>query len=78
MTQKLIGQPVSEGESIAETIYGELTVRPRSIVQLSQDLALAPWKIFRAVHELDKVGRAAYLPARGHWTVKDLSNSSNP
>jgi hypothetical protein len=75
MAQKLIEQPASEQESIAEKIYGELTTRPRSIVQLSQDLALAPWKIFRAVHELDKVGRAAYLPARGHWTVKDLSPS---
>ena len=75
MTQKLIEQTVSEGESIAEKIYGELTARPRSIVQLSRDLALAPWKIFRAVHALDKVGRASYLPARGHWTVKDLSNS---
>jgi hypothetical protein len=75
MGQKITERPVSERESVAEKIYRELTVRPRSIVQLSQDLTLAPWKIFRAVHELNKVGRAAYLPARGHWTVKDLSAS---
>ncbi len=75
MAQKLIEKQVTDKEMIEEKIYLELTTRPRSIVQLSQDLPLAPWKIFRAVHELDKVGRAAYLPARGHWVVTDLSNA---
>lgn len=75
MKQKLIGREVTDKEMITEEIYLELITRPRSIVQLSQDLSLAPWKIFRAVHELDKVGRAAYLPARGHWVITDLSNS---
>lgn len=53
----------------------EQTVRPRSTVQLSQALTRVPWKVFRAVHALDKVDRAAYLPVREHWTIKDLSNS---
>jgi hypothetical protein len=75
MKQKLIGLEVTDKEMIEEKIYSELTTRPRSIVQLSQDLPLAPWKIFRAVHELDKVGRATYLPARGHWVVTNLSNA---
>jgi hypothetical protein len=75
MAQKITERSVVERESATEKVYKELTVRPRSIVQLSQDLTLAPWKIFRAVHELNKVGRAAYLPARGHWAIKDLSMS---
>ncbi len=75
MKRNSIERPVSTEDSIAKTIYDELTTRPRSIVQLSQDLPLAPWKIFRAVHELDKVGRASYSRARGHWTIKDPSNS---
>lgn len=50
-----------------EKIYSEITTRPRSIVQLSQDLTLAPWQIFRAVHELNQAGKIAYLPARGYW-----------
>ncbi len=70
MTQTLTKQkPATARELIAEKIYEEIAVRPRSIVQLSRDLDLAPWQIFRAVHELNQVGRAAYLPARGHWIV---------
>lgn len=75
MKRNSIEQSAPTKDSIAETIYDELTTRPRSIVQLSQDLTLAPWKIFRAVHELDKVGRASYSPARGHWTVTAPYNS---
>lgn len=75
MKRKLAERSISTEDFITETIYDELTTRPRSIVQLSQDLTLAPWKIFRAVHKLDKVGRAAYSPARGHWTVTDPSGS---
>jgi hypothetical protein len=75
MKRNLAERSVSTEDFIAETIYDELTTRPRSIVQLSQDLTLAPWKIFRAVHKLDKVGRAAYSPARGHWAIADPSNS---
>jgi DNA-binding IclR family transcriptional regulator len=75
MKGNLAERLVSTEDFIAEKIYDELTARPRSIVQLSQDLPLAPWKIFRAVHELDKVGRASYSPARGHWTITDPSNS---
>jgi DNA-binding IclR family transcriptional regulator len=52
-----------------EKIYAELATRPQSIVQLSRDLDLAPWQIFRAVHELNQLGRVAYLPSRGHWIV---------
>lgn len=58
-------------ELIIEKIYSELTTRPRSILQLSRDLNHAPWQIFRAVHELNQVGRIAYLPTRGHWIVID-------
>lgn len=71
MTQTLVRKAASTKEIIAEKIYAELSVRPRSIVQLSRDLDLAPWQIFRAVHELNQVGRAAYLPSRGHWIVTD-------
>jgi hypothetical protein len=69
MTQTLTKKPATARELIAEKIYEEIAVRPRSIVQLSRDLDLAPWQIFRAVHELNQVGKAAYLPARGHWIV---------
>jgi hypothetical protein len=69
MTQTLVRKTASAKEVVAEKIYAELSVRPRSIVQLSRDLDLAPWQIFRAVHELNQVGKAAYLPSRGHWIV---------
>jgi hypothetical protein len=55
----------------AEKIYAELATQPRSIVQLSRDLDLAPWQIFRAVHELNQLGKAAYLPSQGYWIVTD-------
>jgi DNA-binding IclR family transcriptional regulator len=56
---------------VAEKVYAELAARPRSVVQLSRDLDLAPWQIFRAVHELNQLGKAAYLPSRGYWMVTD-------
>jgi hypothetical protein len=73
MEQILVREAVTAKEIVAEKIYAELATRPRSIVQLSRDLDLAPWQIFRAVHELNQLGRAAYLPSRGHWIVTDLS-----
>ena len=71
MTQTLVRQTLTARETVAEKIYAELATRPRSILQLSRDLDLAPWQIFRAVHELNQVGRVAYLPSRGHWIVSD-------
>jgi hypothetical protein len=71
MTQTVVREALTAKALIAEKIHDELSNRPRSIVQLSRDLDLAPWQIFRAVHELNQVGRAAYLPSRGHWIVTD-------
>jgi DNA-binding IclR family transcriptional regulator len=56
---------------VAEKVYAELAARPRSVMQLSRDLDLAPWQIFRAVHELNQLGQVAYLPSQGYWMVTD-------
>jgi hypothetical protein len=69
MALTLVRKAFTAREIVAEKIYAELATRPRSIVQLSRDLDFAPWQIFRAVHDLDQLGRAAYLPSRGHWNV---------
>jgi hypothetical protein len=72
MAQYLIKAHTTTKELITEKIYVELTTRPRSIMQLSRDLTLAPWKIFGAIHELEQVGRASYSAACGHWIITDF------
>lgn len=59
-------------------VLGELVRHPRSIVQLTHDLSQPPWAIFRAVHQLNRLGYIAYAPGRGQWCLASPEEVPSP
>ena len=54
---------------LQERLLSELGRQPRSIVQLTYELGQPPWVVFRAMHNLNRMGSVVYAPGRGQWCL---------